>query len=69
MSTTGLDAIGAHGDGELADLNAPESQREHLRRYAEELPVAVLSQRYLADLEMLASGAFTPLTGFMGQLD
>jgi sulfate adenylyltransferase len=69
VSTIRLDAISAHGDGELVDLSAPESQREHLRRHAKELPVTVLNARHLADLEMLASGAFSPLTGFMGQVD
>jgi len=69
MSATNSDAISAHSDGELADLKAPENQRAALRRYAEELPAVRLSARDLADLEMLASGAFSPLTGFMGEAD
>ena len=64
-----LDAIGAHGGGELVELRAPKNEWKHLRRYAEKVPTVVLGARDLADLEMLASGAFSPLTGFMGQAD
>jgi sulfate adenylyltransferase len=69
MSAAAPDAIGAHGGGELADLKAPEYERACLRKYAEELSVAVLSPRDLADLEMLGSGAFSPLIGFMSEAD
>ncbi|HZP46830.1 MAG TPA: sulfate adenylyltransferase [Candidatus Binataceae bacterium] len=63
------DAISAHGGGELVDLKAPASERVGLRKHAEGLVQAPLSARDLADLEMLASGAFTPLTGFMTEAD
>jgi sulfate adenylyltransferase len=63
------DAITAHGNGNLVDLRAPESERPGLRRYLEKLPSAKLNARDLADLEMLASGAFSPLTGFMTEGD
>src|SRR5579863_1409118 len=69
MSETTGDAISAHGGGELIDLKAPESERAGLRKYAEKLPPITLNARDLADLEMLASGAFSPLTGFMGEAD
>jgi sulfate adenylyltransferase len=69
MSAIRFDTISAHGDGELVDLKPPEGQRAHLRKCAEELPVTRLSARDLADLEMLASGSFSPLTGFMNQAD
>jgi sulfate adenylyltransferase len=68
MSTSNS-AIAAHGGGELVELRAPESEREALRRHSGSLTAVTLSQRDLADLEMLASGAFSPLTGFMGEAD
>jgi len=69
MSGATLDAITAHGGGELADLRAPEAERAGLRKYLEKLPAVALNARDLADLEMLATGAFSPLTGFMGEAD
>jgi sulfate adenylyltransferase len=63
------DAITAHGGGDLVDLRAPEAERASLRKYIEKLPAVKLGARDLADLEMLASGAFSPLTGFMTEAD
>jgi sulfate adenylyltransferase len=63
------DAISAHGGGELVDLKAPASERATLAARAAKLPTVTLNARDLADLEMLASGAFSPLTGFMGEAD
>jgi sulfate adenylyltransferase len=63
------DAITAHGGGELIDLRAPASERAALKAHAAALPAVALNARDLADLEMLASGAFSPLTGFMGGAD
>ncbi len=69
MSSVANDAITAHGGGELNDLKAPASERAALKSHAEKLPSVKLGARETADLEMLASGAFTPLTGFMGEAD
>jgi len=63
------DAITAHGDGALVDLNAPAAERAAIARHAQRLKTVRLSARDLADLEMLASGAFSPLEGFMGEAD
>ncbi|MGH7843110.1 MAG: sulfate adenylyltransferase [Candidatus Binataceae bacterium] len=63
------DPISAHGGGELVDRKAPAGERAALRKQAEGLAAVTLSARDLADLEMLASGAFSPLTGFMGEAD
>ncbi|MGH7864294.1 MAG: sulfate adenylyltransferase [Candidatus Binataceae bacterium] len=69
MSDLKADPITAHGGGALVDLNAPAAEREKLQRQAATLASVELSARDLADLEMLASGAFSPLTGFMGEAD
>ena len=63
------DAISAHGGGELVDLKAPASERPALAAHAAKLASVTLNARDIADLEMLASGAFSPLTGFMGEAD
>ena len=63
------DPITAHGGGELVDLVAAPHERAALRKHAEGLPAVTLSARDVADLEMLSSGAFSPLTGFMGEAD
>jgi sulfate adenylyltransferase len=63
------DAITPHGGGELVELKVPATERPRLRAYTEKLPVVSLNARDLADLEMLATGAFSPLTGYMGEAD
>jgi sulfate adenylyltransferase len=69
MSQRTDDAITPHGGRGLVDLKAPAVERASLRAHAAKLPVVALNARDLADLEMLASGAFSPLTGFMGEAD
>jgi len=69
MSAMNGDGISAHGGGELVGLEAPQPERRQLRGYAEKLPLVQLHGRDLADLEMLATGAFSPLTGYMGEAD
>ncbi len=63
------DAITPHGGGPLVDLAAPAGERAALGAAAAKLPLITLNARDLADLEMLSTGAFTPLTGFMGEAD
>src|SRR3984885_13644779 len=63
------DPISAHGGGDLVDLQAPAAEQAALRAHAEKPPTVTLGAREIADLEMLASGAFSPLTGFMGEAD
>ncbi len=69
MSSVASDAITAHGGGELNNLKAPAAERAALAAHAGKLAVVELNARELSDLEMLASGAFTPLAGFMGEAD
>ena len=45
------DAITAHGDGALVDLNAPAAERAAIARHAQRLKTVRLSARDLADLE------------------
>jgi sulfate adenylyltransferase len=61
-------AIAPHG-GELVDRMAPEGQRSELRQGAETLNRVALGPRSLSDLEMISTGVFSPLTGFMVQED
>ena len=55
--------------GVLKNLLAPAGEAEELRAYANSLPAVRLSQRATCDLELLATGAFSPLAGFMGRAD
>lgn len=54
--------------GELVDLLAGE-ERESIMSRATLLPRLQLTQRSLCDLELLATGAFSPLKKFMGRAD
>jgi sulfate adenylyltransferase len=55
--------------GQLVDLLvAPEMMAER-KAQAGHLPSIQLGERAVCDLELLANGGFSPLTGFMGQAD
>jgi ATP sulfurylase len=60
--------IAPHG-GVLTPALVDEDDREALRARALGLPAVTLDERALCDLDMLASGAMSPLTGFMGPDD
>ena len=55
--------------GELVDLLVPEAERELVTTLAALLPRIQLTQRNLCDLELLATGGFSPLRKFMGRKD
>ena len=61
-------AIAPHG-GELVDRRVPEEERAERLEKAEELPKVALGPRGLSDLEMISTGVFSPLTGFMDRED
>jgi sulfate adenylyltransferase len=61
-----LHPIPPHG-GTLVDLLAEADEADSLRAEAGNLPKIVVSERELADLEMLTVGALSPLTGFQGE--
>jgi sulfate adenylyltransferase len=57
-----------HG-GELLPLMVSGEQREQALVEASRLPQVIMNSRELSDLIMLATGAFSPLKGFMGRED
>ena len=60
--------IDPYGD-RLVDLRVSAEEREELREHAHNLPRVQLTNRNVCDLELLATGAFSPLETFMGQQD
>ena len=60
--------IPPHG-GPLVNRVVAASRASQLTEEAKKLPQVRLSPREQCDLEMIAIGAFSPLTGFMGQKD
>ncbi len=55
--------------GKLLDLTVPVEAYEGLKTYASRLPSIQISPRSVCDLELLATGAFSPLDRFMGRED
>ncbi|NEO61457.1 MAG: sulfate adenylyltransferase [Moorea sp. SIO4G2] len=60
--------IPAHG-GQLVNRVATPEQRQEFLEKAEFLPRVTLDKRAVSDLEMIAIGGFSPLTGFMAKED
>jgi len=58
-----------HGNGRLNPLLVPEAERAEALKRAERLQKIPMSSREVSDLLMLGMGAYTPLTGFMGETD
>ncbi|MGH7408070.1 MAG: sulfate adenylyltransferase, partial [Candidatus Methylomirabilales bacterium] len=61
-------AVTPHG-GFLVDRVAPPEARAALRERVRHLPALPLDARSGADLILLATGAYSPLSGFMGEAD
>jgi sulfate adenylyltransferase len=61
-------SIQPHG-GTLVDRVLTGAAAAEARSVAQSAPRVTLSEVGLADLEMIATGAYSPLTGFMGQAD
>lgn len=55
--------------GKLVDLMVHEEERQELLAKSNRLPSVQISARALCDLELLATGAFSPLTRFMSKSD
>ena len=60
--------VAPHG-GELIDLIAGEERLAELKAHSREWPSWDLTARQLCDLELLMSGGFSPLRGFMTRAD
>ncbi len=67
-SATEYTAIAPHG-GEIIDRRVPEGERAGRLEKAGELPKVAVDARALSDLEMISTGVFSPLTGFMDRED
>ncbi len=68
MSTSSSHLIAPHG-GELVDLLAQPETVNQLKSHSREWPSWDLTARQLCDLELLLSGGFSPLRGFMNRAD
>jgi sulfate adenylyltransferase len=55
--------------GRLVNLLVSQEEAPELKAYANTLPSLQLSERALCDLELLATGGFSPLDQFMGRPD
>lgn len=55
--------------GRLMNLMVRGDEREELLKKAGAYPTVQMTPRQTHDLELLAIGAFSPLTQFMGQAD
>jgi sulfate adenylyltransferase len=60
--------ISPYGD-ELVNLLVPPAAVDDLKAYASHLPSLQLSERSICDLELLATGGFSPLSRFMNRDD
>jgi sulfate adenylyltransferase len=68
IPATSITAVTPHG-GILVDRFVAAGEEQALRERASALPRLTLDPRELADLELIATGAASPLTGFLGQAD
>jgi len=68
MKTQTNQLISPYG-GKLVDLLTPVEELPDLKALASDLPTIRISERSVCDLELLATGAFSPLETFMGEED
>ena len=62
--TDSVKLISPHG-GELIDRLVDDSNRSELLKRAKSAPTVTLSDVALSDVELIATGVVSPLTGFM----
>lgn len=68
VNSTSTSLITPYGE-DLIDLVVSVEEARELKDYATHLASIQLSERSVCDLELLATGAFSPLASFMGQAD
>ena len=68
LDSGGGQLIAPHG-GKLVDRTVSGDEAAALAAEAATLPKVRMTEKQTADLDMIASGALSPLTGFMGQAD
>ena len=68
MTASTSHLISPHG-GDLVQLQVPEDVAAELKGHSKEWPSWDLTARQLCDLELLMSGGFSPLNGFMNRAD
>jgi sulfate adenylyltransferase len=68
LQMTVPETIPPHG-GKLVDLRLPDEEARAAADQAEHLPKLSIGRRELSDLELMAVGALSPLTGFMDEPD
>ncbi len=68
MTVTESHLIAPHG-GKLVQLQVPDERVAELKSHSKEWPSWDLTARQLCDLELLLSGGFSPLSGFMNRAD
>ncbi len=64
-----MNSLGVPHGGELVNLNVDQDRASQLRDQSRDWPCWDLTARQICDLELLANGGFSPLTGFLGQQD
>jgi sulfate adenylyltransferase len=68
LTTSTSHLIAPHG-GELVQLQVPAERAAELKAHSKDWPSWDLTARQLCDLELLMSGGFSPLRGFMNRAD
>jgi sulfate adenylyltransferase len=55
--------------GTLVNRVVPQEEQPEIKAFAHCLPEIALNRRQMCDLEMIVTGAFSPLTGFMEEVE
>src|SRR2546427_9699165 len=69
VAHTQVSSLIAPYGGSLVNLMVPAEACDEVKARASQLPSIQLSERAVCDLELLATGAFSPLDRFMGRAD
>ncbi len=56
-------------NSQLINLLVNEEQQQVLKKLSTSMPEVILNDRQICDFELLTTGVFSPLTGFMKQID